>query len=110
MTTSRRQPLKERREARAARSAENKRTYWEQRFAAAETPLDLLKEATEMLRARVVQFERKALARQKRAKTDSEKADAAVQLAAARDEIRRICSDVATEIARFADQIDTGRR
>lgn len=110
MTTTRRQPLRERRAERASRSTENKRAYWERRFAAAETPLDLLKEATEMLRARVVQLERKALARQERAKTDIERAEAADQLAAARDQIGRICSDVATEIARFADQIDTGRR
>lgn len=110
MTSPRRQPLNERREARTTRSIENKRAYWERRFSSAATPLNLLKEATEMLRARIVQFERKALARQERAKTDSEKTAAAEQLAAARDQIQRICSDVATEIARFADQIDTGRR
>jgi hypothetical protein len=57
-----------------------------------------------------VQFERKALARQQRAKTPEEKTAAADQLTAAREQIERICSSVATEIARFADQIDTGRR
>lgn len=110
MTESRRQPLNERRAERAARSVENRRAYWERRFAAADTPLDLLKEATEMLRARVVQLERKALARKERAKTAEEKAAAAEKLAETREQIQQVCSSVATEIARFADQIDTGRR
>lgn len=110
MSETRRRPLTERRRERATRSDDNRRSYWERRFAAAETPLDLLREANEMLRARVVQFERKALARQQRAKTAEEKQAAAEQLAAARQQIERICSSVAAEVARFADQIDTGRR
>lgn len=110
MTDSRRPPLAERRKARAVASAERKQEFWKVRFDAAQTPAELVQANWDLLRTRLKQIERRALARVERAKSDEEKAAATMKLAEARQEIQRICDDASAELARLADQIDIGRR
>ena len=94
----------------AARSRKAQQRFWEERFAAAETPLDLVQETWAMLRARLIQVERKALVRVERAGTREQRLEAERRLMEARELIKGTCGSVAAEMARLTDEINTGRR
>jgi hypothetical protein len=102
--------LAERRQQRIEASAERQQRHIAARLAEAETPLDLLARAYEVLRGRLVQSERKALAAVERADTPARKQRAAARLAGVRAEIERVCGDAAGELARLTDEIHTERR
>lgn len=109
MTTTR--PRRKSSAERAAHSREAQHTFWEERFAAAETPLELVQETWAMLRARLMQLERKAMARVERAAGSREElTEARQQLAEVRERITSICGDASAELARLADEINTKRR
>lgn len=91
-------------------SAARQARMWEERFAAASTPLDLLGVANTLLRTRLVQWEAKAVAAVDRARDDKAKADAQERLNEAREDVERICGEVAKILAQTADQLDTTRR
>ena len=94
----------------ATRSRDAQQKFWEDRFAATETPLDLVQESWAMLRARLMQLERKAVARVERAGSSEQRAEARQELAAARELIKKTCGAAATEMARLANEIHTERR
>lgn len=108
MTTAR--PQRKSSAEKAARSHDAHRKFWEERFAAAETPMDLVQETWAMLRARLVQIERKALVRVERAGTREQRLEAEQRLVETRTQIKEICAAAASELARLADEIKTGRR
>lgn len=111
MTDSARKPrLRERRRIRAENSAARQQQHIAQRFAEAKTPLELLGKNYELLRGRLVQFERKALAAFERAGTEKERAAARDRLQQALAEIERVCGEASAEMARLTDQIHTERR
>lgn len=107
--TDSRPSIRDRRQARAERSAARKQMHWAQRFTAAETPLDLVQQNVELLRTRIVQAERKAQRRVGRA-ASPERTAAVEELNEIRQLIERICGDAATELARLADEIQNERR
>jgi hypothetical protein len=109
MTTPTR-PRRKRSADKAARSRESQQKFWEDRFAATETPLDLVQETWAMLRARLVQLERKALLRVERAGSREQRLDAEQGLVKTRELIRAQCGAAAAEMARLADEIHTERR
>lgn len=109
MTTSTRARRKSSAE-KAARSRDAQQKFWEERFGATETPLDLVQESWAMLRARLVQLERKAVARVERGGTGEQRQEAEQGLAATRELIKKTCGAAATELARLADEIHTERR
>ena len=94
----------------ASRSRGAQRTFWEERFAATETPLDLVQETWAMLWTRLVQLERKAVARVERADTGEQRLEAEQNLAKVRELINETCGVAATELARLATEIHTERR
>ena len=94
----------------AARSRDAQQKFWEERFAATETPLDLVQETWAMLRARLMQLERKAVARVERAGAGDQRIAAEQNLAKTREQIKTTCADAATEMARLANEIHTERR
>lgn len=94
----------------ATRSRDAQQKFWEQRFAATETPLDLVQETWAMLRARLMQLERKAVARVERAGGAEQRLEAEQGLVAVRELIKTTCGSAATEIARLATEIQTERR
>lgn len=102
--------LRERRARRIADSAARQHRHAEEMHADAETPLDLLGVAYKLLRGRLVQAERKALAVVERARTRPERDAAAERLTLVRAEMARICGEAANEMARLTDQIHTERR
>lgn len=111
-TTPRRQrrDLRERRQERMERSATNQDKFWDDRLAAAKTPLDLYEQAYSMLRTRLVKWEAKASKAVDRAGTDKAREAALEQLEAARADVERICREIAGELSQAADQINTTRR
>lgn len=109
MTTPTR-PRRKRSAEKAARSRESQQKFWEERFAATETPLDLVQETWAMLRARLVQVERKALLRVERAGSREQRIEAEQKLTEARELIKTTCGAAAAEMARLADEIHTERR
>jgi hypothetical protein len=108
MTTTR--PRRKSSAEKAGRSREAQDQFWQERFAAAETPLELVQETWAMLRARLVQLERKALAGVERAGTRDQRLDAEQKLVDARTRIESTCATAAAELARLADEIHTERR
>lgn len=109
-TSARKPRLRERREARTQASAARQQTHVQAKLAAAQTPVDLMGAAYTVLRGRLVQLERKALAAVERAETDSEKQAARERLADTRAEVERISNEAVAQMARLADQIHTERR
>ena len=109
-TDTRKASLRERREIRAAKSAERQQRHAADMHAQAETPLDLLGVAYKLLRGRLVQYERKAMDASRRARTEKDTEAAAERLAQVRAEITRVCGEAAAEMARLTDQIHTERR
>jgi hypothetical protein len=103
-------PRRKRADEKAQRSRAAQQQFWGDRFAAADTPLDLVQETWAMLRARLVQLERKALARVERASSREQRLEAEQNLVNTRDLIKRTCSSAAAEMARLADEIHTERR
>lgn len=103
-------PRRKRAAEKAARSRESQAKFWENRFAATETPLDLVQESWAMLRTRLAQLERKATARVERAGTSEQRLEAEQGLAATRELIKKICGAAASEMARLANEIHTERR
>lgn len=110
ITPARKARLQERRETRAANRAVRQRAHIAARFAATQTPLDLLARAYETLRGRAVQAERRALAAVERADTPGAVQRAERRVASVRAEIERVCGDAANELARLTDEIRTERR
>lgn len=111
MTETPRKPrLRERRQARVAKSAERQQQHAAQMHEQVQSPLDLLGVAYKLLRGRLVQFERKALAAGERARTREEREAAAARLERTRAEVARICGEASAEMARLTDQIHTERR
>lgn len=110
MTTTQKRPLTERRKQRAENSRRAQQEFWAEKFAAAQTPLDLLEVAYLLLRSRCGQLERDALKAGSRAKTPSEVEAARQRIASARDQITQVCGDAAAELERLANTIDTTRR
>lgn len=108
--SARKPRLKERRKARAERSAARQREHIESRLAGAETPLDLLGREYEILRGRLVQAERRALAAVDRASTPEQQATAGDRLAGTRAQMERVCGEAVAVMARLTDQIHTERR
>lgn len=109
MTTPTR-PRRKRSADKAARSRQSQQKFWEERFAATDTPLDLVQESWAMLRTRLVQLERKAVARVERAAAGEQRLDAEQNLAKVRELIKKTCGAAATELARLATEIHTERR
>lgn len=111
MTTSARKPrLRERRQERIDKSAQRQQRHAAEMHEQVQSPLDLLGVAYKLLRGRLVQFERRALAAGERARTREEREAAAARLEAARAEVARICGEASAEMARLTDQIHTERR
>lgn len=108
--TTQKRPLTERRQARAENSRRAQDEFWAAKFAAAETPLDLLETAYLMLRSRCVQLERDAANAGKRAKTRPEVEAAGQRIVSVRSQISQVCGDAAAELERLANTIDTTRR
>jgi hypothetical protein len=109
-TSARKPRLQERRAKRIADSAARQQAHADQRFAATQTPVDLLGAAYTVLRGRLVQYERKALASLERAKGESQRAAARERLDSTRAEVERISNEAVAQMARLADQIHTERR
>lgn len=109
-TQVRKPRLRERRQVRIAKSAERQQTHAAEMHAQAATPLDLLNVSYKLLRGRLVQFERKALAAGERAKTREEREAAAERLRLARAEMERVCGEASAVMARLTDEIHTERR
>lgn len=102
--------LRERRAKRVADSARRQQDHVQQKLDSAETPVDLLGANYVILRGRLVQYERKALAAVGRAKTSGDIEAARERLARTRAEVQRITDEAVAHMARLADQIHTERR
>jgi hypothetical protein len=103
-------PLTDRRKARAENSRRAQQEFWGTKFDAAQTPLELLEAGYLLLRTRVRQIERDALAASRRARTPQEVTAAGERSASVRQQITEVCGDAAAELERLANTIDTTRR
>jgi hypothetical protein len=109
-TSTRKPRLNERRKVRIANSAKRQQDHVQEQLAKAQTPVDLLGASYIILRGRLVQFERKAIAALERARTQDDVKAAQERLANTRAEVERISNEAQAEMARLADEIHTERR
>lgn len=99
--------LRKRQRERAERSQTRKLTEWEGRFDRAETPLDVLAVAADLLRTRLAQREGKAAAALRRARSEDQVRSASARLAEARADVERIAGEAAEVLARLAEQVES---